>query len=227
MELNFLTVIDIIGILSFAVSGAMVGIRKKLDMFGVNILAIVTSTAGGCLRDLMIGRIPPQMFRTPFYVFETIIIANIVFLIVYFKVSLENKTAVHIYERTMFWFDTLGLASFTLDGIIICYEEIPQASFFLALFLGVLTGTGGGILRDMMVNEIPGMFVKHIYAVASIVGAAIVCALWNAQRNIGLVCGFAVIVVIRFLAAKYRWNLPVADTGVLPEHREIPKKESK
>ncbi len=205
---------DVIGTIAFAVSGAMVGIHKKMDIFGVNILAITTAVGGGVLRDIILGMTPPMMFQNPLYVILAVVVATTVFFWLYFrrKGALKQVGSLRqtlFYEKIIFWFDTLGLAAFGINGVSFGMLSNYADNFFLVVFLGVVTGVGGGLLRDIMANEMPYIFVKHIYALASIVGCIVTAFLWeHVGENTGIVAGFAVTVLIRVLAAHYRLNLP-------------------
>lgn len=211
MTLSFIMIMDIIGTIAFAISGAMVAIQKKMDIFGVNILAITTATGGGVIRDLIIGQIPPVMFSNPMYVFIAIVTANIVFLVVYFSRRYAQKD-VHVfafYELLLFGCDTLGLAAFSVDGVNAGVNAGQEENTFLLVFLGVVTGVGGGVIRDMMANEMPYIFVKHIYACASLIGALLAAVLWPVLgQNGAMMIGFAAVLLIRALARHYKWNLP-------------------
>ena len=209
---DFLILMDLIGTIAFALSGAMLGIRKNMVIFGVNILAIVTATGGGVLRDMLIGRFPPVMMRNPFYVLISAVTANVLF--VFFSVRAGRKQvpsgAVRIYQLVLFWFDSLGLAAFTVDGVYIGHYLSGSGNLFSISFLGVLTGVGGGIIRDLLADQTPDIFVKHVYACASICGAVLCGSLLEASvnPNLALLCGFGLVLLIRILAAHYRWNLP-------------------
>ena len=212
MTVSFITIMDIIGTIAFAISGAMVAIDQEMDIFGVNILAVTTAVGGGMIRDLLIGQVPPMMFRNPIYVMIAVIVANIVFCAVYVlhkQKTKVNENYTHFYERILFWFDTLGLAAFTVDGVSAGVHTENQTSLFLIVFVGVLTGVGGGVLRDVMANRLPAIFVRHIYAIASLVGAVLTGLLWKMMgEDSAMAVGFLFIIVIRYLAAKYNWNLP-------------------
>lgn len=208
MPFSFIFIMDIIGTIAFAVSGALIAISKEMDIFGVNILALTTATGGGIIRDLLIGEIPPIMFQNPIYVLIAVITANIVFLILYFNKRKVSSTFIRFYETILFWFDTLGLAAFTVDGVSAGFNSGVKTSLFLVSFLGVLTGIGGGIMRDVMAREMPSVFVKKVYACASIAGAVAVGILWKkAGPDQAMLIGFVLIIVIRCLAAHFRWDL--------------------
>lgn len=211
----FILITDIIGTVAFAVSGAMAGIRKKMDIFGVNILALLTATGGGIIRDLIMGTTPPMAFKNPFFVIIAAISANITFIFVWWqhkhKKNVSEKTRA-IYDKIFFWFDTVGLAAFTADGVHTGLLGTHANNAFLVIFLGVVTGVGGGVLRDVLSLEMPYIFVKHIYACASIVGAAVVYIMYiiTGSAEAAMLAGFFFVCVIRFCAAHYGWNLPKA-----------------
>ena len=204
----FLAIMDVIGTAAFAVSGAVVAIGAEMDIFGVNILAVTAATGGGMFRDLLIGRTPPAMFRDPLYVILAVVSANLVFLAVYLSRREMRSSERHIYDLILFWFDTLGLAAFTVDGVYVAWQY-GQSSVFLMVFLGVITGVGGGILRDILARQTPYIFVKHIYACAAIAGALTTALMFrSAGLENAMVLGAVVIVVIRVCAAHFKWNLP-------------------
>ena len=213
----FIYIMDFIGTVAFAVSGAITGIRKKMDIFGVNILAILTATGGGIIRDLIIGKTPPQAFVNPIFVIVAAITANIVFCFIWMinkKGTQIPERAKHIYDKIFFWCDSVGLAAFTVDGVHAGLAPDMMSRVFLVIFLGVVTGVGGGVLRDVLSLEMPVIFVKHVYACASILGAC-VTYFWFAITGSGtssLLAGFFVTVVIRYLAASFGWNLPKIKT---------------
>lgn len=201
-------VLDIIGLISFSTSGALLAVRKKMDYLGICILGVVTSVGGGATRDIIIGRTPPVMFQDPLYVLVAFVVANAVFFFLYFHVNGKSKPLVnHIFEKYLFWFDTAGLASFTVNGVIVG-ETMTDGGVFLCSFLGVMTGVGGGILRDLLANEVPAIFKKHVYAVASIAGAISTAFLWKVSEIAAVSTGLVLVVLIRALAMHYKWNLP-------------------
>ncbi len=206
---TLLLIFDIMGTLSFAVSGALVGIKRKMDIFGVIVLAIVTATGGGIVRDLIVGHIPPQAFLSPYYVAVAAATGLVCFLVMFNHPQLPVKVSA-AYDMIMFWFDTLGVAAFTVDGVAVAIAEGYGRNLFLMVFLGVITGVGGGLIRDIFASRIPEVFKKHVYALASILGAVIagVLARYGVDNETGLLFGFAAVVLLRFLAARFRWNLP-------------------
>lgn len=209
MPWSMLFLFDLIGTIAFAISGAFVGIRKGMDIFGVNVLAVTTACGGGLMRDLIIGSIPPQMFRNPFFVMVAIVVANVVFLLVYLHRHMPRKVA-PLYDKLLFWFDSLGLAAFTVDGVMAGIAMGYGDNEFLICFLGFMTAVGGGALRDVLAGQTPDIFRKHVYAVAAIAGAVLMVALLRlfGSEQIAMLGGFLLVLVLRFLAAHFRWNLP-------------------
>lgn len=208
---SFMMFIEYIGIVAFAISGVVVAAKKDMDIFGCNLLALATVTGGGLIRDMIIDRIPPVMFVNPMYTIMTVITANIAFLALYFQKPMP-KGITPLYEKALFWLDTLGLAAFTVDGAFVGLYSQYADNLFLCATLGVLTGIGGGIIRDVFANKIPDVLVKHVYAIACIAGAAVVVFLWKYTGNetICSIFGFAIIVIIRWLAMHFEWDLPTA-----------------
>ncbi len=208
---SFSKMLEIIGTIAFASSGVMVGVEKKMDLFGIIVLAITTSVGGGIIRDVILGLKPPLAFRNPLYVEIATITAIVLFAIIYFKRKILQSTSKtgYIYEEIMFYFDAVGLGIFTVVGINGAIARGFRSSIFLMLFVGVITGVGGGLLRDMMSQNMPMIFVRHIYAVASLIGAY-VCVIVTRQYDIsvGMVLGAITVVAIRILARQYKWNLP-------------------
>lgn len=209
MPWSLLFLFDLIGTIAFAISGAFVGIRKEMDIFGVNVLAVTTACGGGLMRDLIIGSVPPQMFRNPFFVMVAIVVANVVFLLMYLHRHMPRKV-VPLYDKLLFWFDSLGLAAFTVDGVMAGIAMGHGDNVFLICFLGFLTAVGGGALRDVLAGQTPDIFRKHIYAVAAIAGAVLMAGLLRliGSQQIAMVGGFLLVPVLRYLAARFLWNLP-------------------
>jgi uncharacterized membrane protein YeiH len=201
-------IIEIIGTVAFASSGAMVGIRRNMDIFGVIVMAITTAVGGGIIRDLILGVKVPSTFRNPVYVEFATATALILFIIFYIrKQALESSWMVY-YERLMLFMDAIGLGAFTVIGVQTACQMGYGNKIFLQLFVGVVTGVGGGVIRDMMAMQMPFIFVRHVYACASLIGALVCVLLMQYHKAAAMILGAAVVIVIRILAAKYRWNLP-------------------
>ena len=202
-------ILEMIGTVAFASSGALVGIRKNMDIFGVNVLGITTAVGGGCIRDIILGITPPKMFQNFSYVGASILISCILFTIFYLNQELLSSRFLETYERVMISLDAIGLGVFTVMGIRTAIEASFENNIFLLIFVGAVTGIGGGMLRDVMAGMTPFVFVKHVYAIASILGAVCYIILRLYIRDtISLFLGAAVVIIIRLLAAHFRWNLP-------------------
>ena len=207
MSENLLFILEIIGTIAFAVSGAMVGLSKKMDIFGVTVLGIITSVGGGVIRDIILGQTPPATFQNPIYALVAIFVSIVIFIPGVRRFLFKKQI---VYEKMMLYMDSLGLGIFTAVGIEVAYLS-GNRNVFLLVFVGMITGIGGGVLRDVLAGNTPYIFVKHFYASASLIGAIISVVLWNFFGQSAAVIGCAfVVTALRLLAAKYRWSLPKA-----------------
>ena len=207
MENSIIFAIELIGTIAFASSGAMLGIRKNLDIFGVVVLGLCVAVGGGIVRDIILGLTPPSAFRDPSYALTALVTAVLLFGIVYWKQEILTSRYMEIYETIMNYCDAAGLGIFTVLGVYTGYEQGYRGRFFL-IFLGMLTGIGGGVIRDVLADTMPFILRKHIYAVASLAGAFVCQRLIGQNLYLALAAGTAVVLVIRILASHYRWNLP-------------------
>ena len=203
--------LDYIGTLSFAISGAMVGMKKQTDLFGVLFLAVVTAVGGGVTRDVLLGNCPPKVFVD----WRCVALSALTGLIMFFLVRKNNATyldKVELVDRINNIFDALGLGVFSIIGVQVAQQSGQGDNLFFAVFLGLITGIGGGLMRDVLVGEIPFVLKKRIYAVASIVGALTYALLTrtNLHEPISATLCIALVFTIRMLATHYSWNLPRA-----------------
>lgn len=206
---EFIFILELIGTVAFASSGAMIAIEKKMDIFGVNVLGTTTAVGGGIMRDIILGLTPPGAFSHPVYVLVAALTSTILFVIAYAKpTAFESRVKTDYYDKLMFWCDTAGLGIFTVVGIQAAVRAVGGENVFFFVFIGTLTGVGGGVLRDIMAGETPYILVKHIYACAAIAGG-IVCVVGRTAfgEAYGTILGLAATVLLRFLAAHFRWNL--------------------
>lgn len=202
-------VFELIGTVAFAISGAITGLKKKMDIFGVVILAVVTAVGGGAIRDIVLGNTPPMTFRNPVYALVAVATGILTFIPVVRK--LAGKTP-KVFDIFLLVTDSVGLGIFTVMGIRTAINLNHGENMFLLVFVGVVTGVGGGLLRDMMAGNTPYIFVKHIYASASLAGAVLCVLLWKPLgATAAMSISAAVIIVIRFLAARFKWSLPKAE----------------
>lgn len=206
---EFIFILELIGTVAFASSGAMIAIEKKMDIFGVNVLGATTAVGGRIMRDIILGLTPPGAFSHPVYVLVAALTSTILFVIAYAKpTAFESRVKTDYYDKLMFWCDTAGLGIFTVVGIQAAVRAVGGENVFFFVFIGTLTGVGGGVLRDIMAGETPYILVKHIYACAAIAGG-IVCVVGRTAfgEAYGTILGLAATVLLRFLAAHFRWNL--------------------
>lgn len=212
VPISIFFIIEVIGTISFASSGAMVAIKKQLDLLGVIVLGVTTAVGGGMLRDIIIGNVPPNLFRNPIYVLMAFMTVMILFTIVRLNQQILDSRSIETYEKVMNIFDAVGLGAFTVTGIDTALLAGYGDYKFLIVFLGVITGVGGGILRDIMAGQTPYILRKHVYASASIVGALLYVFLLHIRilQDFAIITSALSVVLIRLLATRYCWNLPTA-----------------
>ena len=205
---KYILIFDIIGTIAFAISGAAVAIEKEMDLLGVTILGIVTAVGGGIIRDITLGITPPLTFCNP----RSIVIAMITAILTFIAVWLYSKhyvNNVRPLNSLLFISDTVGLGVFTVVGVQTAIERINMPSSILLIFVGLITGVGGGIVRDLLAGNIPYIFKKHIYGCASIGGAIVCIILWfYLGKEMAMFWGAIVVILLRVLASHYKWNLP-------------------
>ena len=214
MEL-FYTIIESIGVVAFSVSGAMVAIRRKTDLFGVILLAIITTLGGGLTRDVIFSFTPPAFFNSKEYLLLSTIVSVIVFLFArkFSNTYLQNETRIeHINDI----FDALGLGIFAVMGVKVAFEQGYEDNALISITCGAITCICGGMLRDVLTNSTPFVLVKRIYAIAAIAGASTYYLLYIYSESIGLedslamILGLAVTFILRVLAMAFKWNMPKA-----------------
>lgn len=205
---NFNFYFEVIGTIAFAFSGAMLGIRKELDVFGVLVLGIVTALGGGMIRDITLGIIPPNMFRNSSFALLATASSLLPFLIFYVKMDFLNSKWIQKVERSMIFYDALGLGAFTVTGINTGLS-MGYHQKFLLIFVGMVTGIGGGIIRDVLSREIPFVFREQIYAIASLCGAIVYLILLHflAPQWVMIFC-FLTVVTVRMYSIKKNLHLP-------------------
>lgn len=210
-QISIFLIIEVIGTIAFASSGAMVAIKKELDLLGVIVLGVTTAVGGGMLRDIILGNVPPGLFTKPIYVITAFLTVMALFMVVRLNQKILESRYITAYEKMMNIFDAVGLAAFTVTGIDTAVLAGYEDYHFLSVFLGVLTGVGGGLLRDIMAGQTPYILRKHVYASASIAGA--ICYVFLADWMTGdasMIISAVLVILIRLLATRYCWNLPTA-----------------
>ncbi|TDP01609.1 trimeric intracellular cation channel family protein [Flavobacterium sp. 245] len=195
-------ILDLIGTMAFAMSGALTAMHKKLDPFGVFIIAFVTAVGGGTLRDVLIGRTPVGWMRDMQYVY--VIILGF-FLAIIFRKRFDKL------RTSLFLFDTIGLGVFTLIGL----EKGLTTGLHpvICIALGTMTACFGGVIRDILCNEIPNVFREEIYATICILGGIVFFGLRKLNLNVDVLylVTSLVIIVVRLMAVKYKWHLKAFD----------------
>ena len=203
-----LTILEYVGTIAFAISGALLAIENKMDILGVMILGCTTAVGGGLFRDILIGRPMPLMFENPTYV----IVACLTTLVVFITMSIlhnfkmvESKS----YKIAYTLIDSLGLGVFVVVGVKLT-RDFGITNPFLIIFSSVLTAVGGGLLRDIMSARIPAIFRKHIYCVAAIVGSLLFYSItyYTNLYTLASILYILIVVGIRYLAFYFKWNLP-------------------
>ncbi len=201
--------LEILGTAAFSVSGAVEAMKKEMDLLGVIVLGLVTAVGGGILRDIVIGEVPPVVFQDPWCAGLAVSVAVAAFLVgaVMSKKQTEEKSA--IWNKVLLISDAIGLGAFTILGIRYTQEQLGSENIVLLLFVGVITGVGGGIMRDIFAGNVPYIFRKHVYATASIVGAGIYLLLeYTGYPEFAVAVSLLLVLVLRLLAAPFQWNLP-------------------
>ena len=212
------TVLEHIGVIAFAISGAIVAIDKEMDLFGVVFLSFVTSFGGGIMRDLFLGLDKP-LFFTESYV-SLIVVCLISSLLVFLFAMLFKQMFVKkekFLDNINNYIDAVGIGAFTVSGAKLAIEA-GNTSPFVIIVMGMIACIGGGMLRDIMLNDIPFVLRKRIYAIAALAGAGVYVFFWGITKNftigmrdeVATVLGAATTVTIRILATHFKWNAPKA-----------------
>ncbi|MFT4070981.1 MAG: trimeric intracellular cation channel family protein [Dysgonamonadaceae bacterium] len=197
-DIQFVDIIEILGTVTFAISGVRLASAKKIDWFGAFVVGFVTATGGGTLRDLLLG-------LTPFWLINSLYLWCTAFGMLF--VILFRKYLVHL-NNTFFWFDTFGLSLFVVVG---CEKALALGySFWVIITMGTITGVIGSVIRDILINEIPLVFSAELYAVACVIGGIVFCLLDFMNMNLVLneLLTAGTVIFIRILATKYNIHLP-------------------
>ncbi|MBE7690898.1 trimeric intracellular cation channel family protein [Tenacibaculum piscium] len=206
--MDIIYTLDIAGTFAFAISGALVAMKKQFDAFGVVIIAFVTATGGGMIRDVLINAHPITWIGDINYIWITLIGVAVTFLF---------RSKIAPLRKTMFLFDTIGISVFTLLGLEkgLAYDLHP----FLALVMGMVSAVFGGVLRDVLTRKVPLIFKKEIYASACLAGGVtyLILANFKINENLHFIVSAAVIFIIRSIAVKYKLELPKVKIDVLGE----------
>lgn len=208
-------IFEIVGTIAFSISGAIEAMKKKMDILGVIVLGIVTAVGGGILRDILMGEIPPAAFKNPRNALIALGTAFLAFIVGY--MLSKNKKEIHskIWNQALLLSDAVGLGTFTVLGISYVQEQLGYENMALLIFVGVVTGVGGGVMRDVFAGNVPFIFRKHVYATASIAGTIIYLFIEKTgYADLAAAVSLLVVLSLRVLAAKNEWNLPSVDLNI-------------
>ena len=204
--MNFLYALDLLGTAAFAASGALAGIRRQMDIFGVVMLGLVTATGGGTLRDLLLGDIPPFIFKNETYLYLSVAVSLAVFI---FHHQLD------LLKHPLIYFDAVGLGTFVVIGT---GKAITfRLGFFGAVMMGVITATAGGMIRDLLSNRIPLVLQQEVYASACLAGGVLLYLLHQyttLPHTWLLLASASTVIILRLLAVQYNWSLPRASSSL-------------
>jgi len=197
--MTFLYALDLLGTAAFAASGALAGIRRGMDVFGVLVLGLVTATGGGTLRDLLLGS-PPFILKDETYLYLSLVVSLLVFI---FHRRLE-----FLLTHPLTFFDAVGLGTFVVIGTgkAIAFK----LGFFGAVMMGVMTATAGGMVRDLLSAKVPMVLQREVYASACLAGGALLYLLQLTviPSYISALLSAATVIILRLLAIRYNWALP-------------------
>ncbi|MDD2556784.1 MAG: trimeric intracellular cation channel family protein [Desulfuromonadaceae bacterium] len=199
--MNLLYAFDLLGTAAFAASGAWAGIRRQMDLLGVLVLGVVTAIGGGTLRDILLGDTPPFCLQNDTYLYLSIAVAVVVFVFH------------HRFEQVVYpllYLDAIGLGTFVVIGTQKAINF--GASFIVAVAMGVMTATAGGVIRDMLSSRVPLILRREIYASPCIAGGALLyaCHMLEVNFAISALAAATLVVVVRILAIRNNWELPRA-----------------
>ncbi|MDD4636814.1 MAG: trimeric intracellular cation channel family protein [Bacteroidales bacterium] len=201
MELRFVDFLEFIGTFAFAISGIRLASAKHFDWFGAYVVGFATAVGGGTIRDLLLGVTPFWMHSSSYLIFTAI---------AFFFVVLFRKALVRL-DDTFFYFDTIGLGLFVVVGCNKTLQMDAHYAYWVVVIMGMLTGAAGGVLRDILINEVPLIFRKEIYALACLFGGTVfcICDAMGVATVLAQIISAVSVVIIRLLAVKYHLCLPV------------------
>lgn len=206
--MSTLYALDMLGTAAFAASGALAGVRRSMDLFGVLVLGLVTATGGGTLRDLLMGDTPPFVFRDERYIYLSVGVSLAVFLL---------HRHLDVVANPLIYLDAVGLGTFVVIGASKALEF--KFGFFGTVMMGVMTATAGGMVRDLLSSQVPMVLQREVYASACIAGAALLYLLdrTSLPATWSLLAAAVTVTVIRLLAIRYNWSLPRASGSSIPD----------
>tara|TARA_R100000935_G_C2793626_1_gene147135 strand:+ start:63 stop:701 length:639 start_codon:yes stop_codon:yes gene_type:complete len=199
LDFSLFSTFDLLGTVAFAISGALSAMTRKLDLFGIFIIAFVTATGGGTVRDILIGNNPVMWMENTFYIY---LISIVTVLAIVFRHKINHL------KTSLFLFDTIGLGVFTITGVEAGINNGLDP--IISIALGAITGTFGGVIRDILCNEIPVIFRKEIYATACIIGALAYVILYDlsVDNDVIYIVTSLIVISIRLVVVKFKIALP-------------------
>lgn len=223
----FLIIIQCIGAISFTISATIYAIHKRADIIGAIVFSLLTCFGGGLIRDIAIGNALPSILSDKVLI-ATAILSMVVSIICYhlgFIKRVSRFADRHQHSFLIEFTDSLGLASYVISGLEIA-REAGHDGFVVLVFAGCITGVGGGILRDICSAEIPAVFRKHIYLIPVVIASVFFTLTYKHMSEVlCVIITMLIIIVIRMLAFKFKWNLPIPKTEEVPQQdRELVKK---
>jgi uncharacterized membrane protein YeiH len=200
---TLLYALDLLGTAAFAASGALAGIRRKMDLFGVLVLGMVTATGGGTLRDVLLGDAPPFIFKNETYFYLSIIVSLGVFLF---------HSRMGFLQPPLLYLDALGLGTFVVIGTGKALDY--HLGYVGAVMMGVVTATAGGMMRDILSSQVPLVLQKEVYASACLAGGSLLYLLHFTPlpQVASLSLSALVVILLRVCAIHFNWSLPTAHT---------------
>lgn len=197
--MTLLYALDLLGTAAFAASGALAGIRREMDIFGVLVLGLVTATGGGTLRDLLLGDTPPFIFQNETYLYLSVIVSLAVFVC---------HHRLDFLKHPLIYFDAIGLGTFVVIGTGKALDF--EMGFFGSVMMGVLTATAGGMTRDVLSNQVPLVLQREVYASACLAGGSLLFILHHTPlpHSWSLIASASTVIILRLLAVRYDWSLP-------------------
>jgi uncharacterized membrane protein YeiH len=198
-QINVIYILDLLGTVAFAASGALAGVRKGMDLLGVIVLGIVTATGGGVMRDVLLNDTPPFCFKNELYLYLAVAASIVVFV---------TPRSFERMNRAMLLLDALGLGTFLVIGTTKALSF--HFGFMGAVMMGVMTATAGGLVRDLLSNQIPLILQREIYASACVVGGSLLYFLHNTDTPswVNLTVSALTVILIRGTAVVRGWQLP-------------------
>ncbi|WP_444219580.1 trimeric intracellular cation channel family protein [Dialister succinatiphilus] len=199
-------IFEILGTIAFAFSGAIVGLYRRMDIFGITVLAVMTGVGGGMIRDVLCGIIPPSALTHPMSLLVSIGTALVVSLFYpFFRIPKKGRVIISFLYHLS---DTIGLSAFTVTGVLTAFYAWPSYEYVLPTMLGLITAVGGGVIRDMMARRMPVVLYMDVYAIASVAGGLLMCIL-HGVLPLSLVSwtAFGAVLLLRVAAIHYGWQL--------------------